>query len=252
MAQAMFEASFVDGPAKVRKPLALTLSLILEIGALAVAIILPLIFTDSLPRSAFASVLVAPVPPPPPPPPPRATPASPKKPPKHFQPPCSFCAPKDIPKGLPKEIVDDPPGQVANNSTGGVPGSVPGSVGPPPILIEPPKAPPPPPPPPEPKKPQAPKQIVVGGKVQEASLERKVIPQYPSLAKSARISGEVVFKAVIDKDGNIKGLQLLSGHPLLVEAARSAVSQWHYRPTELNGEKVEVITTITVNFVLSQ
>ncbi len=62
----------------------------------------------------------------------------------------------------------------------------------------------------------------------------------------------MVFQAVIGADGQIRNLQLQEGHPLLVEAAKSAILQWRYRPTLLNGKPVEVLTTITVRFALSQ
>jgi protein TonB len=94
--------------------------------------------------------------------------------------------------------------------------------------------------------------IRIGGNVQAANLIRKVQPVYPPLAKQARIQGTVRFTAIIGKDGTIQNLQLVTGHPLLVEAARSAVSQWQYKPTLLNGEPVEVVTQIDVNFTLSQ
>jgi protein TonB len=71
------------------------------------------------------------------------------------------------------------------------------------------------------------------------------------LAKSARIQGEVVLSAVIDATGQIQNLQLVSGHPMLVPAAIAAVRQWRYKPYLLNGQPVEVETTITVIFSLS-
>jgi protein TonB len=94
-------------------------------------------------------------------------------------------------------------------------------------------------------------QIRVGGNEQAANLIRKVAPVYPALAKQARIQGSVRFQVVIGTDGIVRSLQLISGHPLLVEAARNAVRQWAYRPTLVNGTPVEVITTIDVNFALS-
>ena len=97
-----------------------------------------------------------------------------------------------------------------------------------------------------------PQRIRVGGLVQAANLIRKITPVYPPLAKQARIQGVVRFTAVIGKDGAIQNLQLVSGHPLLVEAARQAVTQWQYKTTLLNGEPVEVVTQIDVNFTLSQ
>ena len=97
-----------------------------------------------------------------------------------------------------------------------------------------------------------PQRIRVGGNVQAANLIRKVTPVYPPLAKQARIQGTVRFTAIIGKDGTIQNLQLVSGHPLLVAAAQEAVKQWVYKPTLLNGEPVEVVTQIDVNFTLSQ
>ena len=92
----------------------------------------------------------------------------------------------------------------------------------------------------------------IGGQVAEANLIRKVQPVYPPLAKSARVQGTVEFTAIISKEGNIENLHLVRGHPLLVNAAKEAVLQWKYRPTLLNGQPVEVITDIIVNFTLSQ
>jgi protein TonB len=88
--------------------------------------------------------------------------------------------------------------------------------------------------------------------VQSAKLVRQPRPNYPPLAKQARISGVVKLSAVIGKDGTIRELQTISGHPLLVPAALEAVKQWVYQPTLLNGEPVEVQTQIDVNFTLSQ
>jgi periplasmic protein TonB len=92
--------------------------------------------------------------------------------------------------------------------------------------------------------------VRVGGNVEEANLIRKVTPAYPPLAKQARIQGTVRFTALIDKEGNIAALQLISGHPLLVTSAQEAVKQWRYAPTLLNGERVEVLTQIEVNYTL--
>jgi periplasmic protein TonB len=87
--------------------------------------------------------------------------------------------------------------------------------------------------------------------VQEAMLIRQVKPPYPPLARAARISGTVRLAAIIARDGSIRNLQLISGPPLLVKAAIDAVQQWRYKPTLLSGEPVEVITEIVVNFTLS-
>ena len=85
-----------------------------------------------------------------------------------------------------------------------------------------------------------------------AKIVRKVIPAYPPLARQARVSGTVQLLGVIGKDGTVQQLQVISGHPLLVSAAVEAVKQWLYRPTLLNGEPVEVVAPIDVNFTLAQ
>jgi protein TonB len=85
----------------------------------------------------------------------------------------------------------------------------------------------------------------------EGSLIDRVQPEYPPLAKQARIQGTVLLRAVIDREGKIENLQVLGGHPLLVEAALKAVRQWRYRPYYLNGQAIEVETQITVHFTLS-
>ncbi|HEY6390348.1 MAG TPA: TonB family protein, partial [Bryobacteraceae bacterium] len=99
--------------------------------------------------------------------------------------------------------------------------------------------------------PVLPPRIRVGGNVQAVNLIRKVTPVYPPLAKQARIQGVVRFTVVIGKDGAIQDVQVVTGHPLLVSSAQSAVWQWQYKPTLLNGEPVDVITTVDVNFTLS-
>ena len=95
-----------------------------------------------------------------------------------------------------------------------------------------------------------PQRIRVGGNVQAINLIKKVTPLYPPLAKQAGIQGTVRFTATIGKDGSIINLELVSGHPLLVQSAQDAVKQWMYKPTLLNGNPVEVITQIDVNYTL--
>ena len=85
-----------------------------------------------------------------------------------------------------------------------------------------------------------------------AKLLRKVIPEYPALARAAMISGIVRLIGTIGEDGTIRNLQLVSGHPLLARAAMEAVGQWIYKPTLLNGKPVEVIAPIEVTFSLGQ
>jgi periplasmic protein TonB len=88
-------------------------------------------------------------------------------------------------------------------------------------------------------------------RMMQGNLVHRVEPIYPPLARTARIQGAVQLQAIISKQGTIESLRLVSGHPMLAQAAVAAVQQWRYRPYELNGEPVEVETQITVNFVLS-
>jgi protein TonB len=99
-------------------------------------------------------------------------------------------------------------------------------------------------------KPAAPQRIKQGGNVTAASIITQTRPLYPALARQARIQGNVVLHAIIDKDGKVAQLEVISGHPLLVQSALDAVKQWRYKPTLLNGDPVEVDTTITVTFTM--
>jgi len=106
-----------------------------------------------------------------------------------------------------------------------------------------------PPPIPVPPKPAAkPPRI---SHMMEGNLIYRVQPNYPALARSARVQGAVVLRAVISRSGTIENLQVLTGHPLLTSAALDAVRQWRYRPYILNGEPVVVETQVTVNFLLA-
>ncbi len=96
-----------------------------------------------------------------------------------------------------------------------------------------------------------PQRIRVGGNVQQANLISKVNPVYPPLAKQARIQGVVHLTTTIAADGTVQNIEVISGHPLLVPAAMEAVKQWLYKPTLLNGNPVEVITQVDVNFTLA-
>lgn len=253
----MFEQTFIGEGNKTQKGTSVFVSFVVQILLVIVGVIIPLIYTDTLPRTQLTSFLVAPPPPPPPPPPPAAAPVKIVKViPRQFDA-GRLMAPKTIPKEIAviKEeelpptagvtgVVGGVPGGVPGGTPGGVIGGIIGSV--------PSAAPPPPPPVKEAPKAVTPKQIRVGGQVQAAKLVRQPKPIYPPLAKQARIQGTVRFNAVIGKDGSIQNLQLVTGHPLLVPSAQEAVRQWQYQPTLLNGEPVEVVTTIDVNFTLSQ
>ncbi len=92
--------------------------------------------------------------------------------------------------------------------------------------------------------------IRVAGNVAQANIEKQVTPVYPPIAKTAHVSGTVVLHCIIDKNGTVAELEYVSGPPLLMKAAMDAVRQWKYKPTMLNGEPVQVDTTVSVVFSL--
>ena len=249
----MFEQSLIQEKDSAARRGSLLISMAIQTVLVLVMIVIPLIYYEALPHSQLSSVLVAPPPPPPPtpPPPPEVVVKVQKVIPKQFDA-NKLMAPKTIQK-IAKIVEEEAPapssgvvGGVPGGMTGGVGGGVLGG-----ILGGIPAAPPPPPPKKEEPKP-TPSRIRVGGNVQSARIVRQPKPTYPPLAKQARIQGTVRFEAVIAKDGTIQQLRLVSGHPLLIPSAQEAVKQWVYQPTQLNGEPVEVATTIDVNFTLSQ
>ena len=240
----MFEDSLLEygGRMKTKKPMAVFASFLIQSIVIAILVLVPLIYTEALPRHQLMTFLMAPPPPPPPPPPPAPAPKV-RVVPRVVQQPQEMVQPRAIPREVAR-IVEEPlppPGPVGG-VVGGVAGGIPGGsagglLG---GVIA--AAPPPPPPPPE--------RVRVGGQVQAAKLVNQPRPVYPPLARQARIQGTVRLEAVINKEGVIEELKVISGHPLLIPAAQAAVAQWRYEPTLLNGMPVEVITTIDVNFTL--
>jgi len=101
-------------------------------------------------------------------------------------------------------------------------------------------------------KPPVPQRIRVGGNVQAAMLVNKVEPVYPEQARAAGIEGSVTLAIIIGKDGTVQTITPVDGHPLLLAAAQTAIKQWVYKTTLLNGEPVEVGTTVTLTFNLNQ
>jgi protein TonB len=144
-----------------------------------------------------------------------------------------------------KEDEAPPPVMASGGVVGGVPGGIPGGqmggvIGG--IISSTPVAVP---------KVATPQRVRVSQGVTQGLLIRKVQPNYPPLARQARIQGSVLLQAEISKEGSIENLHLISGHPMLAPAAIEAVKQWKYKPYILNGEPVEVETQITVNFTLA-
>jgi protein TonB len=248
----MFEQSLIDVATAKSSKWTYFVSTCAQVLLVGIMILIPLIYTEALPKQQLLTFLVAPPPPPPPPPPPAAAPVKVVKVVREFDD-GRLTAPKEIPKEIAmiKEEELPPPSAGVVGVVGGVPGGVaggsPGGVIGGIISATPVAAPPPPPP-----KVETPKRIKVGGQVQSALAISRPQPIYPPLAKQARISGTVRLEALISKQGTIESLRVIQGHPLLVQAALDAVRQWRYRPTVLNGEPVEVQTTIDVNFTLSQ
>ena len=217
----------------------------------ALLILLPLYFTDAINIKQLQNTfLVAPPPPAPPPPPPAAVHVAPQVPKSFFQQ-GKLIAPRVIPKQIAQVKEEARPPAADSGVAGGVLGGVPGGqlggvLGG--ILGGAGKAPAPPPP-----KPVAHKgPYRVGGRVQVPKLIEQVQPVYPPLAKQARIQGEVVIDSVIDTQGHVTQMKVVSGSPLLVGAAEQALAQWRYQPTLLNGQPVAVDMLVTLHFQLGQ
>jgi protein TonB len=211
-------------------------SAIVQCLILGILILIPLIYTQALPKAFLTTLLVAPPPPPPPPPPVEAMVKV--KPIVHLIQGNKLLAPRAIPKDVTMLREEAPPPDVSSQQ-GGVFGGLAGQG----IMVGTAALPPPP-------KAVAPARIKQGGLVTAASIINQTKPVYPALARQARIQGVVVLHAIIDKDGKVAELQVVSGHPLLVQSALDAVKQWLYKPTLLNGDPVEVDTTITVTFTM--
>lgn len=243
----MFSDSLIDGTGAElkRKTATTTFSFIFQCVLLGIMALLPLMFTEALPKGQLLTFLVAPPPPPPPPPP--AAPAVKVVRETDMTNSGALRTPTRIPKKIEMIKEEDTPPAQTGGVVGGIPGGVPGGqlggviggiIGSTSSITAVPKL--------EPVK-----RVRVSQGVTQGLLVHKVEPQYPKIALAARITGVVQLHAIISKDGNIKELQALSGPPLLIPAAIDAVKQWHYRPYLLNGEAVEVETSVTVTFQLS-
>ena len=227
---------------------------VIEALLVGIMALVPLVYTEALPKTLWQGMIGTVAPPPPPPPAPSVG-AQMRRAPHRARADDVLRVPASIPPTV--TIVRDqspPPAQFTSNSFGvpggvdsGQPWGVLGSVlGP--VL----QRPVPPAPPSQDLKPVRRQPIRVGGTVIAAKVIYQPKPDYPELAKLTRTQGDVEFEAVIGKDGNIEDLKMVRGHPLLVKAAFDAVRHWRYQPTLLNGEPVEVLTEITVTFKLGE
>jgi periplasmic protein TonB len=244
----MFEDSLIESGGKLstKRGRTTTFAFIFQVGLVIILILIPLLFTEALPKTQLMTFLVAPPPPPPPPPPPAAAPV---KVVRQVQ--------TDIingqlrtPTKIPEKVQmikeeDAPPPMMSTGVVGGVPGGVPGGqmggvLGS--IISSTPTAAP---------RVATPQRVRVSQGVTQGLLLRQIKPTYPPLARTARIQGSVLLQAEISKTGDIQNLRVISGHPMLIQSALEAVKQWKYKPYFLNGEPVEVETQITVNFSLA-
>ena len=240
----MFEDSLVESTGRLgsgRTKYTTFVSFLIQCSIIGILVLIPLIYTEALPAKAMLTTLVAPPPPPPPPPPPVQQVQVVKK----IQTDIvdgALRTPTKIPDKIKKIVEEEAPPPVTSTSgiiggmgTAGSAGGVLGGVlaaansAPPKVEV---------------------KKLRVSGGVQSANCLSCPKPPYPPLARQARVQGAVVLSATISKNGTVEGLNIVSGHPMLRQGVLETVKNWRYKPTYLNGEPVEVETTITVNFNL--
>lgn len=231
----------------------LVTSVIYVVALLGIAVGTIIYMNPNLVDALDVTTMLAPPPPPAAPPPPAQTVVV-----KNIPEVTTFTPPTKPPEKIPdpttvqsKPVVaavsTGVPGGVPGGVTGGVPGGVAGGKGD--------DAPPPPPPPPPTPKPTPeatppPKKISVSGGVLQGNAIKKVQPAYPPIAKAARASGAVQVQVTISEEGRVIDAQVVSGHPLLRDAALQSARQWVFKPTELSGVPVKVQGILTFNFTL--
>jgi periplasmic protein TonB len=214
---------------------------LLNTGALLALVIWPLLHPEALPRQTMATLMVAPSPPPAPPP---VAPA-----PKAQMKSELLSVELQVPSTIPRAIAQGnegaiPPSMMSLTDMKDLSSGIPGGIGKifdsvgtgRPAVV----------------KPRAPMSLKVSSGVMAGNLLAKTLPQYPAIPKAAHIQGTVVLQATISKSGSIQNLRVISGHPMLQQAAMDAVRSWRYKPYLLNGEPVEVETTINVVFSLGE
>jgi protein TonB len=248
----MFADSLLEfGVQRKRKFFATSTSFLINCLVIMLMLAVPLMFTEELPKAQLLTFLVAPPPPPPPPPPAAAEVHVVKQIQTDLLNNGTLRTPTKIPQKIQMIKEEEAPPPMASNGgvVGGVPGGIPGGqlggvigsvISSSNNLAAVPKF-----------VPATPTRVRISGGVTKGMLIHREEPTYPTLARAARVQGDVVLSAIIDTNGQITNLQLVSGHPMLVPAALAAVKQWRYKPYLLNGQPVEVETTITVIFTLS-
>jgi len=240
-ADSLLDTAWID---RSRRGWITLVSFAVQVVAVGGLLLLPLLYTQGLPQLQLMAALVAPTPPPAPPAPSPVRSARANT--SNLSSDGHVVAPPSVPREIARfdETIAPPPADLGGS---GVPGGtgdptarsgVFGSIGGPNVAV------PPPPPAPSVHPPRV-------SHMMEGNLIYRVQPQYPPLARQARVQGIVVLRAVISREGRIENLGVVSGSPLLVKSAMDAVHQWRYRPYYLNNEPVEVETQVTVNFTLS-
>jgi periplasmic protein TonB len=239
----MFEDSLMESGNRIKRKNKFWsfVAFLLNTGALLALVIWPLLHPEALPRQMMATLMVAPSPPSAPPP---AAPA-PKVQTKSEMLTTALQVPNTIPKearqandaAIPQSIVSLTD---MRDLSSGIPGGIGAiidsvEIGRPAVV-----------------KPRAPISLSVSSGVMAGNLLVKTLPQYPAIPRVAHIQGTVVLQATISKSGSIQNLRVISGHPMLQQAAMDAVRSWRYKPYLLNGEPVEVETTINVVFNLGE
>jgi len=245
----MFDQIVSENTARTRRPVAVALSFSGQVLLVVLSVLFPVLRTEIIVPGRLSHVISAPPqgPSEPAPQKPPGARVNSKPGPQIFTDKV-FRQPARVPVGILRDESEPPATLPAGPAIPGALNGVPGSTGI--SLVEIPKIPPPKPvPPPAPAEPI---RLTIGGNVQAAKIRRQVTPVYPPLARQARISGTVRLEAVIGRSGTIQSLHVTSGHPLLAQAALEAVRQWSYYPTLLNGDPVEVLTQIEVNFKLAE
>jgi protein TonB len=236
----MFEDSLMESGNRIRRKNKFwsLVAFLLNGGALLALVIWPLLHPEALPKQMMAALMVAPSPPPAPPP---KAPA-PKAQMKSEMLSTELQAPSRIPR--PISQVNEAaisPSMMGVQGMEGLSSDTPGGMsaiigtGQPTVV-----------------KPRAPISLNVSSGVMAGNLLVKTLPQYPAIPKAAHIQGTVVLQATISESGSIQNLRVISGHPMLQQAAMDAVRSWRYKPYLLNGEPVEVETTINVVFNLGE
>ena len=235
----MFEDALIESGGKIstQRGWFTGVAAICNCSIVCLLLVWPLLDPASLPKRTLSVLLAAPAPPP--------------QPLSHVPRPMNvatrvaafanpFTAPLIIPDHIPTADHEPPPAvgtgiapiaREGGDPLAGLPDSI-GTVAPPQVHIE------------------RTKRLAISSGVMDGQKLSGADPRYPAIAIAARVQGTVVLAATISRTGTIENLRVVAGPPMLAPAAEEAVRTWRYRPYSLNGEPVEVETTVRVVFHL--